>query len=308
MTGEFVHALAGALETLRPAPGSPNTGQAPHRFRVTHVTESSSTADDRVTNTPLVLEYAADVSSRILLAASPTWDEDGDGLFDVVETDKGVRYPAICRGLRWQRILGTFDDRRFTPPPDRRLVRQALGLDPDAQILLTVRRLVPRNGIDRILACAKRLGERAPRLRFLIGGAGELEAPLRREIERENLGRNVELLGFVPEQDLPACYQAADAFLLPTRDLECFGLPVIEAMACGCTPLVIPDGGPPELVTDPHCVAKANSTAAFVALVSDFVAGRIALRGADLAAEARRRYSEQAIQPAVLALVESLGA
>lgn len=217
-------------------------------------------------------------------------------------------YPAISRGLRWQRIPGTFDDRRFTPPTDRGRVRQALGLDPDAQILLTVRRLVPRNGIDRILACAKRLGERAPGLRFLIGGTGELEAPLRREIERENLGRSVELLGFVPEQDLTAYYQAADAFLLPTRELECFGLPVIEAMACGCTPLVMPDGGPPELVTDPDCVAKANSTQAFVALVSDFVAGRIELRSGDLAAEARRRYSEQAIQPAVLALVESLGA
>jgi hypothetical protein len=45
-----------------------------------------------------------------------------------------------------------------------------------------------------------------------------------------------------------------------------------------------------------------------VAIVSDFAAGRIALRSADLAAGARKRYSEQAIQPAVLALVESLGA
>ena len=64
--------------------------QTPHRFQVTHVTESSSTAEDRATDTPLLLEYAADVSSRIVLAASPTSDEDGDGLFDIVETDTGV--------------------------------------------------------------------------------------------------------------------------------------------------------------------------------------------------------------------------
>jgi hypothetical protein len=62
----------------------------PHRFRVTHVTESSSTAEDRATDIPLLLEYAANVSSRSVLAASPTSDEDDDGLFDVVETDTGV--------------------------------------------------------------------------------------------------------------------------------------------------------------------------------------------------------------------------
>jgi hypothetical protein len=64
--------------------------QTPHRFRVTHVTESSSTAEDRVSDIPLLLEYAADVSSGSVLAASPTSDEDNDGLFDIVETDTGV--------------------------------------------------------------------------------------------------------------------------------------------------------------------------------------------------------------------------
>ena len=65
-------------------------GQTPHQFRVTHVTESSSTAEDRGFDIPLSLEYAADFSSRIVLAASSTSDEDGDGLFDIVETDTGV--------------------------------------------------------------------------------------------------------------------------------------------------------------------------------------------------------------------------
>jgi hypothetical protein len=64
--------------------------RTPHRFRVTHVTESSSVAEDRDFDVPLRLEYAADVSSRSVLAASPTSDEDGDDLYDVVETDTGV--------------------------------------------------------------------------------------------------------------------------------------------------------------------------------------------------------------------------
>jgi hypothetical protein len=64
--------------------------QTPHRFRVTHLTESSSTAEDRVPDIPLLLEYAANVSSRSVLAASPSSDEDSDTLLDIVETDTGV--------------------------------------------------------------------------------------------------------------------------------------------------------------------------------------------------------------------------
>ena len=64
--------------------------QTPHRFQVTHLTQSSSTAEDRTNDSPLRLEYAADVSSRRVLAASPTSNEDHDGLFDIFETNTGV--------------------------------------------------------------------------------------------------------------------------------------------------------------------------------------------------------------------------
>jgi len=64
--------------------------QTPHRFRLTHVTDTSNTAEDRVTDTPLVLEPVASFSSRTVLAATPSSDEGGDGLLDGVETDTGV--------------------------------------------------------------------------------------------------------------------------------------------------------------------------------------------------------------------------
>jgi len=64
--------------------------QTPYRFQVTHLTEPSSTAEDRATDARLLLRYARDVSSRSVMAASPTSDEDTDGLFDIVETDTGV--------------------------------------------------------------------------------------------------------------------------------------------------------------------------------------------------------------------------
>jgi hypothetical protein len=64
--------------------------QTPRWFQVTHVAESGSTAEDRSFDIPLVMEPAADVSSRIVLAASLVSDEDGDRLYDIVETGTGV--------------------------------------------------------------------------------------------------------------------------------------------------------------------------------------------------------------------------
>gem|GEM_PF-2157834 len=213
------------------------------------------------------------------------------------------RHPGLCRNLPWNRIPGTFDHHRFAPGEGRHAARKRLGLDPDTTILLTVRRLVPRNGVDRILSAAALLRNR-PDIRFLIGGEGELLDPLRRRVEAESLTKTVVLHGLVPEDRLPLYYQAADAFLMPTRDLECFGLPTIEAMACGSIPLVMPDGGPEEVCRPfPQLVANANTTDAFAEKVVQFVSGKIAVSADDLVIHAKRNYSEEAVRPAMLDLV-----
>jgi glycosyltransferase involved in cell wall biosynthesis len=141
----------------------------------------------------------------------------------------------------------------------------------------------------------------------LLGGSGRLHSALEHAIAAEGLADRVEVLGFIPEEQLPTYYQAADAFLLPTRDLECFGLPVVEAMACGCASLVMPDGGPAEICADhPEYVAAANSADALAERVASFVSGEIPARREQFAQEARRLYSESAIAGAVLDLVENL--
>src|SRR3989442_11695926 len=62
------------------------------------------------------------------------------------------------------------------------------------------------------------------------------------------LSEHVRFLGFVPERDLPAYYGAADAFVLPTRELEGFGLVTVEALACGTPVLGTPIGATPEIL------------------------------------------------------------
>jgi glycosyltransferase involved in cell wall biosynthesis len=216
------------------------------------------------------------------------------------------RHARLCNTTPWERIPGTFDDRRFVPAPNRDQARRDLGLPVEATILWTVRRLVPRNGVDRIVECARRLPDRTKEILFVIGGTGPEKDRIQAEIERLGVGDRVRLVGFVSEEELPAWYQAADAFLLPTRALECFGLPVIEAMACGCVPLIVPEGGPPELVRDPRFVASANTNVAFADLVERVVASELPLNGAPFANEARRLYSESSVAPAILEFVERL--
>jgi glycosyltransferase involved in cell wall biosynthesis len=218
----------------------------------------------------------------------------------------GMRHAALCEATSWQRIPGTFDDRRFVPAPDRAQVRRDLGVPVDAKILFTLRRLVPRNGVDRIAQCAHRVRDRNEEILFVIGGTGSERERIQAEIDRLDVGHMVRLVGFVSEETLPAWYQAADAFLLPTRALECFGLPVIEAMACGSIALIVPDGGPPELVRDLRNVAAENSDRAFADLVERTIEGGIVSNREALADEAHNLHSEAAVSPSVLEFVEEL--
>lgn len=217
------------------------------------------------------------------------------------------RYPAACAGAAWSKIPGTFDDRTFVPPDDRQRTRRELGIGDDETILLTVRRLVPRNGVDRIVSAARDLGDRMGKARFVIGGTGELKSELEQATRAAGLQSRISFVGFVPEEQLASYYQAADLFVLPTRELECFGLPVIEAMGCGTPAAVMPDGGPAEICREhPEFVARANSGEAFTELIASYLEGRIPRRIEQIDSWARREYSEQALRPSVLRLVAEL--
>ena len=71
---------------------------------------------------------------------------------------------------------------------------------------------------------------------LVIAGFNSENSPLRREAEQLGLEQQVQWLNKIPEEDLPALYSAAHAFLFPSL-VEGFGFPVLEAMACG-TPVI----------------------------------------------------------------------
>lgn len=124
-------------------------------------------------------------------------------------------------------------DERFRPLPPEVVAafRARRGL-PD-RFVLYVGTLEPRKNVALLLEAAARLSPPTPLI--LVGGRGWKAAFLCRLRGLEGEGR-ARWVGFVPEEELPAWYNAATLFVYPSR-YEGFGMPPLEAMACG-TPVI----------------------------------------------------------------------
>ncbi len=162
---------------------------------------------------------------------------------------------------RLVRIPGGVDLSRFRPLDEagRRARKESLGLPSGAPVLLSVRRLVPRMGLENLLAAFHRIAGEFPDLHLLIGGSGPLAETLRARARDLGIERRVRLLGYVPEPELPGLYGAADLFALPTVQLEGFGLVTVEALACGTLVVGTPVGATPEVLggIDPRLLAAS---------------------------------------------------
>jgi len=126
-----------------------------------------------------------------------------------------------------------------------------------AKFILYVGRIYPMKNVGGLIDGFAQLSDRLPH-HLVIAGMKYFKADndLSR-IERHRLAERVRLLGFVEEQDLPALYSLAEAFALPSL-YEGFGIPLLEAMACGCPIVTSTAGACPEVVgeaavlVDPH--------------------------------------------------------
>ena len=146
-------------------------------------------------------------------------------------------------------IPGGIDLNRFRlPEGGKGAAKKSLDIPSDQTAFLTVRNLVPRMGIENLLEAFNRSDALRKKGLLLVGGEGFLKEPLRAMVKEYGLEASVKFLGRISEDDLPRYYQAADFFVLPTRELEGFGLVILEAMACGTPVLGTPIGAIPESV------------------------------------------------------------
>jgi glycosyltransferase involved in cell wall biosynthesis len=145
------------------------------------------------------------------------------------------------------RILGGVDIDRFRPATDKAALRRELKLPTGKILLLTVRRLTARMGLENLVEAMAIVEKEREDVQLIIGGRGELEDKLKKQINRLGLQRTT-LEGFIGESDLPKYYQASDLFIMPSSTMEGFGLSTIEAMACGTPVLGTPVGGTREIL------------------------------------------------------------
>jgi len=135
----------------------------------------------------------------------------------------------------------------FTPADEKVVarVRQKYNLPPS--YLLFVSSLEPRKNIDVLVDALMETKTDIPIV--LVGWKGWGEKSWFEKIKNKNLKNRVYLTGHIPDHDLRAVYTGAQALIYPSL-YEGFGLPIVEAMACGCPVICSNVSSMPEVAGD----------------------------------------------------------
>jgi glycosyltransferase involved in cell wall biosynthesis len=179
-------------------------------------------------------------------------------------------------------------DADFQPATHAQSAATRAQYSPDRPYLLMLGTLEPRKN-HRLaltaLAQLKTLGY--PHRLVIAGGKGWLFEPISAAVESMGLTNDVLFTGYVPAEDLPGLYSAADALLLPSQ-YEGFGLPLLEAMACG-TPVVCSRASSlPELAGDAALLIEPDDAEGLTAAIRQLI------DQPDLASTLRQRGLAQA--------------
>jgi len=185
--------------------------------------------------------------ARRVLAISESTKADVVRIFGIAPDKVDVAYPGLSPAFR------------PLPRAEVETFRARRGL-PD-RFILYLGTLEPRKNLDVLLRAFDRLQRQTPPLKLvLVGGRGWQFEKLLKLIQELNLQESVIFPGFLPAAELPQWYNAAAVFAYPSS-YEGFGLPVVEALACG-RPVVtsnvssLPEaGGEAALLTPPGDVA-----------------------------------------------------
>jgi phosphatidylinositol alpha-1,6-mannosyltransferase len=117
-------------------------------------------------------------------------------------------------------------------------------------VVLTAGRLQKRKGQDTMIRALPCVRDQVPNVLYAIAGDGEERADLEQLAIQLGVGDNVQFLGAIDDEQLIACYQQCDIFVLANRevegDFEGFGMVLLEAQACGKPVIAGKSGGTAE--------------------------------------------------------------
>jgi glycosyltransferase involved in cell wall biosynthesis len=116
--------------------------------------------------------------------------------------------------------------------------------------VLTVGNLQPRKNLERVLEATALLRRDGVDVHLALVGQPQYQVRrITRRIQELGLASSVTLTGYVADQDMPAIYSAAKALIYVSL-MEGFGLPILEAMACGTPVISSAVSSPPEVTGD----------------------------------------------------------
>lgn len=200
------------------------------------------------TTHPALVTTVHDISFRLF----PEWFPLKDrlvldlGLRSTFSVARSVLTGSECTRVDLERVYGLPPERIAVAPyaltpgfgaPEAGVVEEVLARhDVTRPYVLFVGVRQPRKNLPRAIAAFRRVRRQSglPHRLVLAGKRGWQADETERAIEAA--GEDVQPLGYVPDADLPALYAGAEAFLFPSL-YEGFGLPVLEAFACG-TPVI----------------------------------------------------------------------
>lgn len=184
--------------------------------------------------------------ARRVITISESGRQDVHRFFDVPLTQIDVVYPGV--------------DAVYRPLPPEEIAAFRERQDLADPFVLHVGTLQPRKNIPTLLE-AFALAAPPDVMLVLVGGKGWLFDEIFSRVQALGLQDRVRFTGYVPDEDLPLWYNAASVFTFPSL-YEGFGMPVVEAMACG-TPVVVANSsslpeavGEAGLLFDPQNAAK----------------------------------------------------
>ena len=200
-----------------------------------------------------------------------------------------------------QVIYNGVDTENFRPE-NKTESRTKLGLPKNRKIILSVRRLVYKNGLGTLLESVPKVTQKHPNVLFVVAGKGPSRKLIEDRIKELKIEKTIPLAGFVPDELLPVYYNAADYFMLPSASGEGLPLVLLEAMACGLPTIATAVGGTPEILKhmkngilvppiDPEAMAKATSK-----LLSDENLGKAMGKEARKNIEAKYTWKENVRQ------------
>ncbi len=199
--------------------------------------------------------YAVRFLSQLRNSHEETYLSLSDGVVTLSEYMHSLmaNYHPKLAGKPFSILPGAADQKRFFPGAEpKSYYRKKIGLrvSNDELVVMTVRRLVERTGVDVLIKSFCRsfpvFNKKAV---LLIVGDGPLKGKYEKIALDTGLSDRIIFAGNVDDSILPDYYRAGDLFVMPTKQLEGFGLSTVEALASGLLAIGTAVGGTPEILS-----------------------------------------------------------